>query len=438
MFNKILENIKYQSDYRHKLASFINSENKERRIRKLGLFIIILAFLIQMIALVNPAKSSAASSPNDLITGGVTSKQQLVDYCNSDYHYVGLIYGWYGVTCANIADASSSVITLNSTSYNGSLWSVGHLPYGLPSETPVTVWGATLYWRMLHAWDTNGSSNYTALKVTAKNGSTFFILFGCGNLVSIGFPTPYTTPVPTPTPTPTPVPVPVPVPVPTPKPTPCPYNPLLTIKDAACRPCDKSQSFSDSTNCLKYSKSATNMTQGINDANNSKANPGDIISYKLSVQNIGKLAVKSFVIQENISDVLDYANVGNLNGGVLNLQTGVVAWPAINIPANGTVSESFTVTVKNPVPNTAPGKDDPSAYNYIMTNVYGNTININVNPPPTAVVAQAAVTSLPNTGPGSNLLIIFIVTSLAGYFYYRSKLLSKEAEILEDITGGEA
>jgi len=50
-------------------------------------------------------------------------------------------------------------------------------------------------------------------------------------------------------------------------------------------------------------------------------------------------------------------------------------------------------------------------------------------------VVQAAKT-LPNTGPGTNLLFIFIITSLAGYFYYRSKLLTREAVILDDLTNG--
>ena len=431
MFNKILENIQYHVLYRDKLKQYRKQLKRENKLRQIGFIIIILAFGVQLIALAVPSKSSAAPSPNDLITGGVSSKQQLVDNCNSDFHYVGLIYGWYGVTCADIASGNSVVVSLNSTSYNSNLWSVGHLAYGLPSETPVTVWGSTLYWRNLHSWDTHGSSTYTALRVTAQNGNTYFILFACGNLVSVGFPVPYSPPAPVPTPTPTPPPAPTPKPVP--KPTPCPYNALVTLKDATCRPCSTSQSYSDAINCLTFSKTASNITQKIADANNTTANGGDTISYTLTVKNSGKLAVNGYVIQESISDILDYANLVDTNGGSLNKTTGILSWPAVKIPALGSISKTFTTSVINPVPNTGPGADDPSGYNYIMTDVYGNTINVKVKPSPAAVVAQTA-TALPNTGPGSNILIIFMITTLAGYFYFRSRLLSKESAILEEIT----
>jgi len=426
MFSKILENIQFHHIYKQKLHYYIKNEAKESRFRQIGFILITLAFVVQLFALAFPPKSNAAPSPNDLITGGVSSKQQIVDDCNNNNHYVGLIYGWYGVSCKDIAAASSVVVNLNSTDYSGSLWSVGHLPYGLPSETPQTVWGSTLYWRMLHSWDTNGSSNYTALKVTADNGHTYFILFACGNLVSIGFPVPYSPPAPTPAPVPVP---------PKPKPTPCPYNSLITNKDAACRPCAASQSVSDAINCLNYSKTASNVTRSIANANDTTANAGDVISYTLTVKNSGKLAVSGYVIQESVADILNYADLQNVNGAKYDSKTGILSWPAVNIPAKGSVSKTFTTAIKNPIPKTAAGKDDPSGFNMVMTDVYGNAININLKASPGVVVVQAAKT-LPNTGPGTNILFIFIITSLAGYFYYRSKLLTREAVILDDLTNG--
>ena len=201
-----------------------------------------------------------------------------------------------------------------------------------------------------------------------------------------------------------------------------------------CRPCSKSQSIGDSVNCLNFSKTASNLTTGISDANNTKAKPGNIISYNLTVTNIGKLDVKGFNIQDNISDILDYSTQANLNTGQFNPSTGIISWPNQTIPASGSITKNFTVVIKNSIPNNAPGKDDPNGYNFIMTNVYGNTINININPPVQAAIAQTAVTTLPNTGPGANLIIIFIVTTLSGYLYFRSKLIAKEAKILDRLS----
>ena len=122
-----------------------------------------------------------------------------------------------------------------------------------------------------------------------------------------------------------------------------------------------------------------------------------------------------------------------LNGATYNAKTGILSWPSSKIPAQGLVSKTFTTKVKNPIPKTAAGKDDPSGFNMVMTDVYGNTVNINLKADPGVVVVQAAKT-LPNTGPGTNILFLFVITTLAGYFYYRSKLLTREAVILDDLT----
>ena len=184
---------------------------------------------------------------------------------------------------------------------------------------------------------------------------------------------------------------------------------------------------------LAYSKTASNITQSITNANNTTAKGGDTVSYTLTVKNSGKLSVKGFVIQESVSDILDYASLQNLNGGTLNVKTGILSWPAVTIPALGSVSKTFTTVVKTPVPKTGPGADDPSGFNHIMTDVYGNAINITIKSDTDVAIVQTANT-LPNTGPGSNMLIIFLITTFAGYFYYRSRLLTKEAILLEDLT----
>ena len=135
------------------------------------------------------------------------------------------------------------------------------------------------------------------------------------------------------------------------------------------------------------------------------------------------------MFEENIKDVLDYATVQNLNGGTLNDQTGELKWPAVNIPSGRTVSESFTVQVMNPIPQTPPSSSNPEDFNHIMTNVYGNTININL---PTPIIQSSAQTAeaLPNTGPGSSVVIAGIITLAVGYFFARTRLLEKETEII--------
>jgi uncharacterized repeat protein (TIGR01451 family) len=418
MLNKILSNLHFNPDYLQLLKEYQVKQSREKFIRGLGFLFIALAFITQIIAFTpSSAQTSASASDNDLIYGGVTSKQQIIDDCNTNYHYIQLIYGTYTVSCADIASPNSTVVSLNSTDYGGNLWSVGHLPYGIAGETPVTLYGGgVVYWRYLHGWDTNGSSTYTALRVTADNGKTFYILFNCGNLVSIGFPTPGVPPNP-----------------PTPTPAPCKYNSGIYATNPACKPCPSSQNGTDVVSCLAFAKTASNVTAGITDANNTTAKPGDDIRYTLSVTNTGKATSKKFIIQDSISDILDYATVSQTgNGGTVDSQNNI-SWPAVNIAPGETISESFNVIVKNPLPQFAPNKDDPQSYNGVMTNFYGNVINIKVKQTAVVAVTASATTALPNTGPGTSIFIIFIITTVAGYFYSRSRLLNKEALVAETI-----
>jgi uncharacterized repeat protein (TIGR01451 family) len=417
MLNKILENLQFDPRYWKELKYFQQREARNRTLRGLGVVFVVAALGVQAFAFIGAPKGGAAPSPNDVMQGGVTSQQQMVDRCTNNDNYSALVYDWYGVRCSDIA--AGQVVNIKSTDYYGDLYSIGHSPQGFPSEYPVSIWGTTMYWRHLHDWDHGPYSSYTAVKVTNIDHLTYWILFDCGNLVSWGKPTPHTNPVPPP-PTPN-----------NPKPPPpivlCAYNSNLPANSPLCKPCDNAKAPNDALNCLLYNKSAANITQNVSNANGTTANPGDTIRYTLKVTNHGKLVAKNFVVQEDIGDVLIYANPGELNGGTL--KGNMLSWPAQTIPAGGVVQHQFTVTVKNPLPATPAGSNDPTAYDNKMTNIYGDTVQINVKQPNAVVVSS----TLPNTGPGTGVIIMSLVLMAAGYFYFRSRLLLKEAVLVEAI-----
>jgi uncharacterized repeat protein (TIGR01451 family) len=216
----------------------------------------------------------------------------------------------------------------------------------------------------------------------------------------------------------------------------CPYNPNLPKNSPDCKPCDKSQDTNDSTACLILSKTAKNETQNVSNADGTIANAGDTITYTLSVRNTGKATVKKFVIEENMGDVLDYADIVNLHGGVKD-GNNIVRWPASDIKAGETLSKEITVRIKNPIPQTPISASNPGSFNMILTNVYGNTVNIKL--PPTVVKTTEQITkTLPNTGPGTNLIIAFVITTIIGYFFARSRLLTNELEVIRSEYGAGA
>ncbi len=414
MLDKLLTKLALHTGSLETLREFQSREGRQRTLRGFGVAFVSMALIVQIFALASPPESQAAASSNDLIPDGFSSKSQLVSDCDANAHQAKTIYGWYGVTCADIN--SGSIVSIKSTDYSGELYSVGHLPYGLPGETPVKVAGSTLYWRLLHGWDSGKYSTYKAVEVRADNGKTFFILFRCGNLVSIGFPSQYVPPQTKPQ---------------TP-PMLCQYNSNLPASSPDCKPCSAATSAFDTFSCLTYGKIASNITENIVDANNTTAKPGDIIQYTLTVKNSASVPAKNFTVQENLSDVLDYADPSSLNGGTLDAN-GLLTWPPVDVPADGSMQKMFTVQVKDPLPKTAPAPDDPQGFNSIMTNVYGNAVNIKVQQPTVVAAAKTVTTSLPNTGPGSGIIVMVLIAVFAGYFYARSRLLLKESYIAQTL-----
>lgn len=192
--------------------------------------------------------------------------------------------------------------------------------------------------------------------------------------------------------------------------------------------CSTNLSSENPLACVSVHKTADNLTQGLPDAQTKPAQAGDTILYTLFAQNTGQGTVKNYVFTEDLSDVLDYSTVNNLYGGTMN-QLDQVTWPAVDIKAGATASVQVSVNVDNPIPQTPPSSSNPEGFNHIMTNVYGNTININL-PTPLPQATIQATNNLVNTGPGSSLLIAGGVTVVVGYFFARARLLAKETDIV--------
>ncbi|HVC36177.1 MAG TPA: hypothetical protein VNE40_01885 [Candidatus Dormibacteraeota bacterium] len=543
MFEKLLSVLPYNPGLLDQFAFYTKRLRREESVRRTGLVFIILAFSIQFFAVISPPQPTVANSVNDLINGGISSATGAIDACKNNTHHYQNILDYYGISCADVAKATT--VSIKSTDYRKQLYSMGWIAQGPTNlhtgkstgETTVNIPAAgKLYWRYLWSWDTNSFSPYTALRLTSsRTHKLFFILYSCGNLVSVGIPAPPPPPPPPPAP---------PAP-PAPKPPqvlscsnlvmnyaenttvqigspiivrgqaagsniktgqtvdmyydyvnastqqivasakslavgfsgttandnhphsftanssgsyvirltvkydtskiasgsasgncvkqfsvlqPCQYNNLIPSSSPECKPCEKSLSSLNTTACLTLSKTASDPTQGWSNADGMTAQPGDTIIYTLSVKNSGKATVKNFVVEENLSDVLDYADIVDLYGGTID-SYNLVTWPADNIQAGQTVNHQIKVQVKNPIPQTPTSVSDGSHFDLIMTNSYGNTININVPGSPIKT-AEVQIAALPNTGPGSSLMIAGMVTVLVGYFFARSRLLAREGSIV--------
>jgi hypothetical protein len=448
MFEKLVSILPYNPGAIQQLGFYGRRMRQESSVRRIGLAFVVLAFMVQFIAVLSPPQSTGADPSNDLVAGGIRNNSQAGTDCTGNVNHYGDILKYYGISCSSVASAPT--VSLKSTDYNKTLYSAGHLPYAKAGETTVNVTYASggsgpLYWRFLWSWDTYAFSTYSALSVKSSTGATYFILYNCGNLVSIGLPkapvvpTPVVTPKPAPVVTPvvTPVtPVVTPKPTPTPTPTPvdvCPDVAGIQTSTDECTPCQEALSSEDTIACLQFSKTASDPTQNISNADGATAHAGDTIIYNLYAKNSGTTKVSQFVIQENMSDVLDYATITDFHGGSID-SNNILSWPAQDISPGATATQQITVQVKNPIPQTTPSASNPGDYDLTMTNVYGNTVNIHL-PQTIVAAAQQLTTTLPNTGPGTGLFISAGVTLIVGYFFARSRLLVRETSLaMQDTT----
>ncbi len=402
MFKKLLSNLPFNPSLIGEVAFYAKRVKRETAIRRAGLIFIILGMTVQLFAVFSPPELTLATSDNDLVSGGIASSTDAAGHCRRNTRNFATILGYYGIGCSAIDEAST--VSLQSTDYNHNLYALGHKAYGKVGETPVTMERETLYLRYLWSWDLRGPSSYKALKIHNDSGQEFYILYNGGNLVSIGLPQTNQTAQLSQTDEP------------------CLYNSDIAADSAGCQPCSQN----GETACLEYRKTVRNVTQNVANANGTTAKPGDVLEYTLIVRNQGKAKIEKFVVQENISDVLDYAAVLDARGGKIDDNKNI-NWDGTTVDHGQSMEHSFTVKIKNPLPETPVSSSDPGHFDLVMTNIYGNSVNVKL---PSSVTKTTEVLgrTLPNTGPGASAGMVVALTVFIAYFFARSRLIAKELD----------
>jgi hypothetical protein len=229
----------------------------------------------------------------------------------------------------------------------------------------------------------------------------------------------------------------------------CPLNPALVQSSPDCKPCeDDSSIWYKDTKCqpdFEISKSVSNFTQKLADANGATAQPSDELRYVLTVKNTGK-TTGTYTIGDSLSDVLEYADVIDLGGGSLiqsgstpyqatdngtmrSLVSPAVTWPAATIKPGDTVTKTVIVRVKATVPGTAVNMANMMSYDCKMANTFGNTLSVGVACPPEKVT-ETVITQLPHTGATENMIFAGVVLAIVTYFYARVRQTKAEVRLI--------
>jgi uncharacterized repeat protein (TIGR01451 family) len=223
----------------------------------------------------------------------------------------------------------------------------------------------------------------------------------------------------------------------------CPVNTGLTASSPDCKPCpsDSSVWYKDAK-CIaafELSKSVRNITQSLDDANNTQAKPGDQLQYTLRVKNIGK-DQGDYTMTDTVADILEYATITSMGDGRIVTQSStspaVATWPSFPVKVDETVEKVIVVKVKEIIPAMATNLSNPQSYNCKVTNTFGNTLNVGIECPPEKVIEQT-IAELPHTGASENMIFSAIVVTIAVYFYARSRQSSKEIRLIRrDLNAG--
>ena len=179
------------------------------------------------------------------------------------------------------------------------------------------------------------------------------------------------------------------------------------------------------------SKAVSDISGG--NASGTTVSPSQLLEFKLTTQNVTGTNYKNFKGQDYFGSVLQYADIvdaSQLASQGLSLSSdNYLHWTTDSLKANSSEVKTIRIKIKSPIPSTNMPSNVSPDFNCKITNDYGNQVLMNVNCPLVKQIATAT-TTLPNTGPGTSVMIGALVAVAVGYLYARSRLLARELDVV--------
>lgn len=187
-----------------------------------------------------------------------------------------------------------------------------------------------------------------------------------------------------------------------------------------------------SDNNLANTITASNASQGFTDATIGVAAAGDQISYTINIKNNG-VSPAVTKIQESLADALEYSMLVDNGGGRLDTTTNILSWPETTLAPNTEQSRTFAIRLLDSIPATARGTVNTKSYDCVITNSFGNTVDIAVDCPVVKTI-ENIVSQLPSAGITENIVLALTVLAITAFLYARSKQLEKEIHLIRKDT----
>ncbi len=139
------------------------------------------------------------------------------------------------------------------------------------------------------------------------------------------------------------------------------------------------------------SVSATNQTKN-KPATDQPANPQDVIVYTLTAENQTEEVIPGYIMEVNISEITDKASLVDASGAAYNSATNSLVWTPLDIPANESITKTFSVKVNSLPANTS---------NSVLKVKFNNELAIDVSTPQVSGSNHPVQPTTPLTAPKS-------------------------------------
>lgn len=414
MFRKLVSNLPFSPQLLSQLSFYGKRLSREGATRKLVVIFSVLAMGLQFFSIVVPAERTNATQSNQLDPEAASTPGCEISIVNGPGNN-GIKVNPTGTI------ASATVVVTNhpncSKPVTLAVWKLPNASgkplsaqeffgssggmYG-PGKHKISVGLPDCYWQVdllgqLRPKSIYGDANYQWPQDALAN----YRLGGSKSCKSSPTPTPSPSPSPSPSPTPPPA-------------------------------CDGTGS--GGSQCIVLSKKISNLSRPKDDplfleANNSTVHAGETLQYTLFVRNPSTVVIKDFIVKENVTDILEYADITDLSGAKLSGQE--ITWPAISIRQGQTVAKTFKVKIKDPVPTTPASSAMPFSFDGCLENAYGESrTKVCVDKPVPKVIEETS-SELPNTGVSLNVALTTGFVILVTYFFLRNRQLVKEIGLIK-------
>ncbi|HEX5456584.1 MAG TPA: hypothetical protein VFW77_04435 [Candidatus Saccharimonadales bacterium] len=193
MINRLISSLSFNPSLVEELSLYGKKLRREQPIRLIGFVIIILSLLLQLIAANMSSEKSLNASDNDIISGGITTKSEILSAWDNPGTQAAEIYGKFGVTRKDIADIPGNRPNARIKSEASNFWIAGRSSLtgysnSEQQEIAISTAGPTIFLRPLRAWDTDGrTSVYEAfMGHNSTTGEAFWISASGGNYIQNG------------------------------------------------------------------------------------------------------------------------------------------------------------------------------------------------------------------------------------------------------------